>query len=60
MLVIDGLVFAGHTVVSALGIIDRGEKEVLGLWEGAKNATLCKSLLTNLVELGLKVEGAYW
>ncbi|WP_297201731.1 IS256 family transposase [Thermanaeromonas sp.] len=57
VLVIDGVVFAGHTVVAALGITDKGEKEVLGLWEGAtENAAVCRSLLTNLVERGLKVE----
>lgn len=58
VLVIDGVVFAGHTVVVALGITAEGKKEILGLWEGAtENAAVCKSLLTDLVARGLKVEG---
>ena len=57
VLVVDGVVFAGHTVVVALGITAEGKKEILGLWEGAtENAAVCKFLLADLVERGLKVE----
>ncbi|NHM26255.1 IS256 family transposase [Desulfofundulus sp. TPOSR] len=57
VLVIDGVMFAGHTVVVALGITAEGKKEILGLWEGAtENATVCKSLLADLVARGLKAE----
>jgi len=57
VLVIDGVMFAGHTVVVALGITAEGKKEILGLWEGAtENAAVCKSLLADLVARGLKVE----
>lgn len=53
-LMIDGVVMADHTVVVALGIDDEGKKQILGLWEGAtENATVCKSLLMDLVDRGL-------
>lgn len=47
--------FAGHTVVVALGTTAEGNKEILGLWEGAaENAVVCQSLLADLVARGLK------
>ncbi len=58
LLYIDGIVVAEHTAVCALGIDIKGRKHVLGLWEGAtENAAVCKGLLTNLAERGLRVEG---
>ncbi|WP_232796716.1 IS256 family transposase [Kyrpidia spormannii] len=56
-LVIDGIVMADHTVVAALGIDVGGQKQILGVWEGAtENATVCKGLLTDLVDRGLKTD----
>lgn len=56
-LFIDGILLADHTVVAALGLCDDGRKHVLGLWEGAtENATICRHLLSDLVDRGLKVD----
>lgn len=57
VLFIDGIEVAGHTVVVAMGLDTGGRKYVLGLWEGAtENAAVCKALLSDLVERGLRVE----
>lgn len=56
VLMLDGVVIADHTVVVALGITAEGEKRILGIWEGAtENATVCRSLLEDLVARGLEV-----
>jgi putative transposase len=56
-MMIDGVVIADHTVVVALGIDQKGKKHILGLWEGAtENATVCQSLLMDLVDRGLCVD----
>lgn len=53
----DGVEFADTTVVVAMGIDQTGAKHVLGLRHGAtENATVCKDLLTDLVERGLDGE----
>ncbi len=58
VLMLDGLQVAHHTVVVALGILGDGRKVVLGLWQGStENATLCTSLLQDLLERGLKING---
>ena len=58
VLMLDGIEVADHTVVVALGITADGQKQILGLWEGAtENATVCRALLTDLVERGLRVDG---
>jgi len=57
VLMIDGVHFAEHVVLVALGIDETGKKHVLGLWEGAtENATACTALLTNLRERGLRTD----
>jgi len=56
-LMLDGIVCGAHTVLIALGIDATGKKHVLGLWEGAtENATACKSLLSSLVDRGLRTD----
>ena len=56
-LILDGVEIAEHTVVAAMGIDASGNKQVLGVWEGVtENATVCKALLTDLLERGLDVE----
>lgn len=56
-LMIDGVHIADHVVLVALGIDVRGEKRVLGLWEGAtENATACNALIANLRDRGLHVD----
>ena len=54
---IDGVRFAKHVVLAAVGIGRRGEKHVLGLRKGAtENAVSCKALLADLIERGLPAE----
>lgn len=56
-LMLDGIVCGAHTVLVALGIDATGKKHVLGLWEGAtENAAACKSLLSSLVDRGLRTD----
>jgi len=55
-LMIDGVHFAGHLCVVALGIGIDGTKHPLGLVEGStENATVVKALLTDLRDRGLDV-----
>jgi putative transposase len=55
-LMVDGVHFAGHCCVVALGIDADGVKHPLALEEGdTENATLVKSLLVSLRERGLDV-----
>ncbi len=54
---IDGVHFADHVVLAAVGIETSGEKHVLGLREGAtENAAACKALLADLIERGVSAE----
>lgn len=54
VVMIDGIHFADHVVLVALGFDKEGCKHVLGLQEGAtENASACRALLRNLVERGL-------
>lgn len=58
VLMIDGIEFAGTTVVVALGVPLIGPKVLLGLIEGAsENAQVCKDLLTSLIERGFSFDG---
>lgn len=57
---IDAIVVAEHTVIVALGITESGEKQPLGLWDGAtENSVVCQKLLDNLVERGLDPQRSY-
>ena len=56
---IDGVHFAEHMVLAAVGIDLNGKKHVLGLRDGAtENAAACKELLADLTERGLPTERA--
>jgi len=56
VLMIDGVHFADHVILAAVGIDHNGAKQVLGLREGAtENAAACKALLADLIERGLAV-----
>src|SRR5262245_42244139 len=58
-LMIDGVHFAEHVVLAAVGIDAGGEKHVLGLREGAtENAAACRALLAEVIERGLNPERA--
>jgi transposase-like protein len=51
---IDGVEYAGETMVVALGIMEDGTKRILGLLQGAtENAEVCTALLEELRERGL-------
>lgn len=53
-LMIDGVHFADHVILVALGIDSQGRKHVLGLREGAtENATACRALVVDLRERGM-------
>ena len=52
---IDGVEYAGETLLVALGLTDQGYKQLLGLRQGAtENAQVVTSLLEELVERGLE------
>jgi len=60
VVMLDGIVFADHTVIVALGIDKTGRKQVLGLWIGdTENAAICGELLDNLIERGLDPLASY-
>lgn len=57
---IDGIEFHEHLLVVALGLDSAGKKHTLGLWPGAtENATVCKQLLSDLVDRGLATDRNY-
>jgi transposase-like protein len=54
---IDGVHFAEHVILVALGVDSGGYKHVLGLWEGAtENSAACDALLGNLRDRGLRTD----
>jgi len=60
VILLDGTGFGGeHVLVTALGIDSSGHKHVLGVIEGTtESEEVCRSLLRNLIDRGLKVERA--
>lgn len=55
---IDGVEYAGATIVVALGISEEGTKHILGLRQGAtENAEACAALLEDLGDRGLDASG---
>lgn len=59
VILLDGTSFGEHVLVLALGIDADGHKHVLGVVEGTTESEgVCRSLLTNLIERGLRVERA--
>lgn len=57
VLMIDGIHFADHVMLVALGIDADGRKHVLGLHEGAtENATACTALLADLRDRGMRTD----
>lgn len=56
---IDGIHVGEHVILIALGIDERGDKHVLGLYEGAtENTTACTGLLSDLEARGVPTERA--
>jgi putative transposase len=56
---IDGIEFAGHSVLIALGVTIDGTKTPLGIWAGStENTVVVTELLSNLVGRGLRVEAS--
>lgn len=57
VLFIDGVVFAEHNVIVAMGLDADGRKHILGFKIGAtENARVCQDLLVDLCERGLHAE----
>lgn len=58
-LMVDGIGFGDYTLVVALGIDATGKKHPLGLREGStENATLCRELLADIVDRGIRADRA--
>jgi transposase-like protein len=56
---IDGIEFAGHAVLIALGVTVDGTKTPLGIWAGStENTVVVTELLSNLVGRGLRVDAS--
>ena len=54
MVYLDGVQYAGETMTVALGVLENGAKQVLGVRQGAtENAGVCTALLENLQQRGL-------
>ena len=54
VVMIDGVEYAGQTMVVAMGITEDGTKQILGLRQGAtENAAVCVELLEDLQQRGL-------
>ncbi len=51
---LDGMVFAEHHIIAALGVDRKGHKHVLGLTQGSsENAAVCIDLLQDIVKRGV-------
>ena len=60
ILYIDGVHVGGHQALVVIGVDREGQKQVLGLAEGAsESAVVVKDLLAGLVERGLQVDRPY-
>lgn len=56
VLMIDGIVYKKTTVIAVLGIDKKGNKNVLGAWEGStENSRVCIDLLQSLIARGFNV-----
>jgi putative transposase len=54
---VDGVEYAGEMMIVALGVLPTGDKQILGIRQGAtENAAVTTALLENLVERGVRVE----
>ena len=58
---VDGLIFADHVVLAAVGVDRRGNKHVLGLQHAATESTAAaEDLLRGMVERGVSTEKNRW
>lgn len=56
VLMIDGIVYKKTTVIVVLGIDKKGNKKVLGAWEGStENSRVCIDLLQSLIDRSFNV-----
>lgn len=59
VIMVDGIHFADHVILVALGIDEEGRKTVLGLHEGAtENSAACRALLRGIINRGVSAERA--
>ncbi len=57
VIMIDGMAVGEMTVIAAMGITSEGNKQILGVIEGAtENHTVVNALLADLIERGLPVD----
>jgi len=57
VLMIDGIEFAQHMVVAAMGVDIDGSKHILAIRQGStENRAVCRSLLGNLIDRGFSFE----
>lgn len=54
---VDGVEYAGETLIAALGVTDQGEKRILGLRQGGtENSAVCIALFEDLQARGLRAD----
>lgn len=59
VIMVDGIHFADHVILAALGIDEDGRKTVLGIHEGTtENSAACKALLRGIIDRGVSAERA--
>ena len=57
VIMIDGIVLGDYTAIVVVGITSDGQKVIMGVRVGStENAQVCRDLLTDLVERGLRYE----
>ncbi len=57
VVMLDGIHLGDHVILTAVGIDEAGDKHILGIREGAtENSEVCKSLLSDLIERGLRAD----
>ncbi len=59
-LFLDGVGFADHLLIVAMGVDAQGDKHALGLWQGVtENTAVCQALFDDLIRRGLDPEKRY-
>lgn len=57
---LDGVGFAGHLLIVAMGVDAQGGKHALGMWQGAtENSAVCQALFDDMIRRGLGAEKRY-
>ena len=57
VVLLDGVEMGGHRVIAGLGVTAAGDKQVIGLWEGAtESKEVCRAAIEDLAARGLTAE----